>query len=218
MLTCLAEGNYTIPNYLGSEARNLIAKMLVVNPLHRINIEEIRKDPWFKRDLPDYLRPTPEEFFDTGVDFAKLPPLRAIERGPAEKLQGELHEAVVGKLGKTMGYAEDDVQDALNKQEPSAIKDAYMIVRENQMMNSKWSASIHSNVVLPTGKLQIDCQLRRIWAGFSLSLLLLGTILICLRPRDTRPGRILRAHRSRLRARGLPAQGLRSHCRRRRRA
>lgn len=135
---CNAEGNYTIPNYLGSEARNLIAKMLVVNPLHRINIEGIRKDPWFKKDLPEYLRPTPEEFFDTGVDFAKLPPLRAIERGPAEKLEGELHEAVVGKLGKTMGYAEDDVQDALNKQEPSAIKDAYMIVRENQMMNSKY--------------------------------------------------------------------------------
>lgn len=36
-----------------------------------------------------------------------------------------------------MGYAEDDVQDALNKQEPSAIKDAYMIVRENQMMSSE---------------------------------------------------------------------------------
>lgn len=136
-MSCDAEGNYTIPNYLGSEARNLISKMLVVNPLHRINIEEIRKDPWFKKDLPDYLRPTPEEFFDSGVDFAKLPPLKAIERGPAEKLEGELHEAVVGKLGKTMGYAEDDVQDALNKEEPSAIKDAYMIVRENQMMNSK---------------------------------------------------------------------------------
>lgn len=170
ILTCFAEGNYTIPNYLGSEARNLIAKMLVVNPLHRINIEEIRKDPWFKKDLPDYLRPTPEEFFDTGVDFAKLPPLRAIERGPAEKLEGELHEAVVGKLGKTMGYAEDDVQDALNKQEPSAIKDAYMIVRENQMMNSKWFASVHSNIprvsFLLTDQLQLDCQMRRIWAGF----------------------------------------------------
>lgn len=158
-MSCNTEGNYTIPNYLGSEARNLIAKMLVVNPLHRINIEEIRKDPWFKKDLPDYLRPPPEEFFDTGVDFSRLPPLRAIERGPVERLEGELHEAVVGKLGKTMGYAEDDVQDALNKQEPSAIKDAYMIVRENQMMNSKWFTSIRSNPpgclrnVLPTSKL-----------------------------------------------------------------
>lgn len=197
--------------------------MLVVNPLHRINIEEIRKDPWFKKDLPDYLRPTPEEFFDTGVDFAKLPPLRAIERGPAERLEGELHEAVVGKLGKTMGYAEDDVQDALNKQEPSAIKDAYMIVRENQMMNSEWFASIHSNIpkflrfVLPTGNLQLDCQMRRIWAGFLLSLLLLGT-LICLLPRGTRLDRILQVHRSLLRAKDLPAQGLRSLFPRRKRA
>ncbi|KAL7272557.1 Protein kinase [Rhizina undulata] len=130
----ISQGNYTIPHYLGPEARNLISKMLVVNPLHRITVAEIRQDPWFNKNLPDYLLPPKEEFFDTGVDFSKLPPLKAIERSPAEKLKGELHDVVVGKLGKTMGYAKDDVQDALNKEEPSAIKDAYMIVRENQMM------------------------------------------------------------------------------------
>ena len=68
------------------------------------------------------------------MDFSRLPTWKSIERGPAERLKGELHDAVVGKLGSTMGYAKDDVQDALNKEEPSAIKDAYMIVRENQMM------------------------------------------------------------------------------------
>ena len=46
----------------------------------------------------------------------------------------KLHETVVGKLGKTMAYAKNDVQEALPKDEPSAIKDAYLIVRENQIM------------------------------------------------------------------------------------
>ena len=133
-LTVCAEGNYSIPHFLSSEARNLIQRMLVVNPLSRITVADIRQDPWFNKGLPEYLRPPPEEFFNTGVDFSRLPTWKSIERGPAERLKGELHDAVVGKLGSTMGYAKDDVQDALNKEEPSAIKDAYMIVRENQMM------------------------------------------------------------------------------------
>jgi len=103
--------------------------MLVVNPLSRITVADMRQDPWFNKGLPEYLHPPPEEFFNTGVDFSRLPTLKSIKRGPAERLKGELHEAVVRKLGSTMGYAKDDIQGALNQEEPSAIKDAYMIVR-----------------------------------------------------------------------------------------
>ena len=41
-----------------------------------------------------------------------------------------------------MGYAKHDVQEALARDEPSAIKDAYLIVRENQIMkaNRKWTS------------------------------------------------------------------------------
>ena len=122
--------------------------MLIVNPVQRITINEIRKHPWFKKDLPAYLQLPKEEFFDTGVDVTKLPPLADLERGPAEKLQGELHDAVVGKLGTKMGYAKDDVQDALKKDEPSAIKDAYMIVRENQMMIRTSPPHLHHPLTL----------------------------------------------------------------------
>ena len=41
-----------------------------------------------------------------------------------------------------MGYAQHDVQDALARDEPSAIKDAYLIVRENQLM--KTNRTLHS--------------------------------------------------------------------------
>jgi hypothetical protein len=33
--------------------------MLVVDPLKRITIQEIRNHPWFSVDLPDYLQPIP---------------------------------------------------------------------------------------------------------------------------------------------------------------
>ncbi|KAI9671984.1 MAG: Protein kinase [Caeruleum heppii] len=132
----IAQGNYTVPNYLSSGAVNLIRKMLVVNPVHRITVQEIRQDRWFMKNLPEYLQPPVEEFIDTGVDPNKAINPRTLAPGKPPAVQEKLHEAVVGKLGKTMGYAKDDVQEALGKDEPSAIKDAYLIVRENQIMKA----------------------------------------------------------------------------------
>ncbi|KAF2458655.1 kinase-like domain-containing protein [Lineolata rhizophorae] len=130
----ISQGQYSIPNYLSAGARSLIQRMLATNPMHRITIQEIRQDPWFKKDLAPYLELPVEEFFDTGVD-----PNRAIDPsnlGPGKSPVAvqKLHETVVNKLGKTMGYAKTDVQEALGKDEPSAIKDAYLILRENQIM------------------------------------------------------------------------------------
>lgn len=141
----ISQGNYKIPSYISPGAASLIKKMLVVNPVSRITIYEIRQDPWFNKDLAPYLQLPPEEFFNTGVD-----PNKAIDPntlGPAKSpaVANKLHDTVVGKLGKTMGYAKGDVQEALAKDEPSAIKDAYLIVRENQIMkqNRKWLRKSH---------------------------------------------------------------------------
>lgn len=133
----IAQGNYMVPNYLSSGAVRLIRKMLQVNPVNRITIQEIRQDPWFTKDLPDYLEPTIEDFMDTGVvDSNKAIDPHALAKGKPVALREKLHQNVVGKLGKTMGYAPVDVQEALAKDEPSAIKDAYLIVRENQLMKT----------------------------------------------------------------------------------
>ncbi|KAI9847257.1 MAG: Protein kinase [Thelocarpon superellum] len=132
----IAQGKYSVPSYLSSGAVNLIRKMLVVNPVHRITVQEIRQDRWFNKNLPEYLQLPVEEFIDTGVDPNKAINPKAVAPGKPPAVQEKLHEAVVGKLGKTMGYAKHDVQDALGKDEPSAIKDAYLIVRENQIMKT----------------------------------------------------------------------------------
>ncbi|KAF2119399.1 serine threonine protein kinase SNF1p [Lophiotrema nucula] len=132
----IAAGNYSIPSYLSPGAVSLIKRMLTVNPVHRITVGEIRMDPWFTKDLPSYLEPAREEFVDTGVDPNKaIDPKSLAPDQPAAVVQ-KLHDTVVGKLGKTMGYAKHDVQEALARNEPSAIKDAYLIVRENQLMKT----------------------------------------------------------------------------------
>jgi carbon catabolite-derepressing protein kinase len=130
----IAAGQYSTPSYLSPGATSLIRKMLMVNPVHRITIPELRQDPWFTRDLPAYLEPPAQDFFDSGADPNKaIDPKALAPSADAPRVQA-LHENVVSKLGKTMGYAKHDVQDALARDEPSAIKDAYLIVRENEMM------------------------------------------------------------------------------------
>ena len=132
----IASGNYTIPPWVSSGAKHILHKMLKVNPVQRITIQDIRQDPWFNEDLEDYLKQPVEEFIDTGVDPNKAIDPRKLAPGKPPAVQEQIHESVIGKLGKTMGYAKDDVQDALKKNEPNAIKDAYLIVRENQIMQT----------------------------------------------------------------------------------
>lgn len=132
----IAQGNYAVPNYLSQGAVRLIKRMLQVNPVNRITIQEIRQDPWFTKDLAEYLQPPVEEFIDTGVDPNKAIDPSTLDKTQPVALQQKLHTTVVTKLGRTMGYAPDDVQEALSKDEPSAIKDAYLIVRENQLMRA----------------------------------------------------------------------------------
>lgn len=38
-------------------AKNLLTKMLVVNPLNRITIHEIMQDEWFTTNISEYLLP-----------------------------------------------------------------------------------------------------------------------------------------------------------------
>jgi carbon catabolite-derepressing protein kinase len=127
-------GNFHVPSNLPAGAVNLIKKCLKVHPVERISIPEIREDEWFQKDLPAYLIDPVVEFLDTGVNPDKAIDPRQLAPGRPAAESEKLHEAVVGKLGRTMGYAKEDVKDALQKDEPSAIKDAYLIVRENQFM------------------------------------------------------------------------------------
>ncbi|KAL3819487.1 hypothetical protein ACJIZ3_005392 [Penstemon smallii] len=52
-------GMYTLPSHLSPGARDLIPRLLVVDPMKRITTSEIRQHPWFKVNLPRYLAVTP---------------------------------------------------------------------------------------------------------------------------------------------------------------
>ncbi|BFZ54426.1 Protein kinase [Savitreella phatthalungensis] len=103
-------GIYTLPSYLSPGARSLLQRMLVVNPMQRITIDDIRQHAWFKEGLPEYLQPVQESEFE------------------------RLDESIVGELGKAMGYDAQDIKEALLRDDVSEIKEAYKIIAENHMM------------------------------------------------------------------------------------
>ena len=45
-----------MPSHLHQSAKDLLSSMLLVDPLKRITIPEIRKMDWFSKDLPAYLQ------------------------------------------------------------------------------------------------------------------------------------------------------------------
>ncbi|KAI1004583.1 Sucrose non-fermenting protein kinase 1 [Podosphaera aphanis] len=137
----IAKGNYAVPNYMSSGSAALIKKMLAVNPVHRATIEEIRMDPWFLKNLADYLAPPVEEFLDTGVDPSRANSSKDAASHANYTAREDLHDQVIEKMSKTMGYGIKDVQEALAAEEPSAAKDNYLIVRENILMQANSNLS-----------------------------------------------------------------------------
>lgn len=132
----IAAGNFHMPPYIHSGAARLIKSMLQVHPVHRLTIPEIRQDPWFLQDLPPYLQPPPEEVIATGSDPNKAIDIRKIAPGKPLSAQHKIHQIAISKLERSMGYARDDIEDALKNPEPSAIKDAFFIIVENEMMQT----------------------------------------------------------------------------------
>lgn len=108
----ISNGVYTIPNYLSPGAKNLLTRMLVVNPLNRITIHEIMQDEWFTTNISEYLLPN---------DVPK-------------KHHDEIDESAVTHLINTMGYDRIEILETLKNNTQNEIMDAYLLIKENKKL------------------------------------------------------------------------------------
>ncbi|GAA0143219.1 non-receptor serine/threonine protein kinase [Lithospermum erythrorhizon] len=103
-------GIYTLPSHLSPGARDLIPRMLIVDPMKRITIPEIRKLPWFQVHLPRYLA---------------VPPPDTLQQ--ANKLDEEiLHEVV------NMGFNLSNLLDSLKNRVQNEGTVAYYLLLDNR--------------------------------------------------------------------------------------
>ena len=103
-------GIYILPSYLSDLSKNLISSMLVTDPLKRISVEQIRRHPWFRTDLPRYL---------------------AVPARPGSNLQ-HIDEAVLARVVALTGYHRDKILRALNKGRRDHYTVSYHLIKDAQ--------------------------------------------------------------------------------------
>jgi len=56
----IKKGKYSVPPHVSPEAKDLLSRLLCVDPLSRITIPQLRDHPWFATSLPKYLTWRPD--------------------------------------------------------------------------------------------------------------------------------------------------------------
>lgn len=103
-------GIYILPSYLSDLSKDLIAKMLVTDPLKRISIDEIRMHPWFTKDLPRYL---------------------AIPARAGAHLE-HVDDVVLQRVASLTGYPRDKILRALKKGRRNHYTAAYHLIKDSE--------------------------------------------------------------------------------------
>ncbi|XP_048136211.1 SNF1-related protein kinase catalytic subunit alpha KIN10-like isoform X2 [Rhodamnia argentea] len=128
-------GVYTLPSHLTTGARDLIERMIVVDPLKRITIPEIRQHPWFLANLPYYLA-------------AALPDITH----HMKKVDEEILERTV-----TLGFDRNHlVQSLQNRIQDDATVSYYMLLDNYFSGNSVYSPELNNSAGLISSALHSD--------------------------------------------------------------
>lgn len=145
----IESGIYSMPSHVSKEAQHVLRRMLVVDPVKRATIQEIRQMPFFLENLPHYLMPLPptptiERFPALPMDDLSTllmlnegqtdPKKVAEEKGLVwtEDLGIVDPEIVAELLQKISTYTEPMVWDALKKTGDNQVKVAYQLVRDHK--------------------------------------------------------------------------------------
>lgn len=103
-------GIYTLPSHLSPGARDLIPRMLLVDPLKRITIPEIRQHPWFSVHLPRYL---------------------AVMQADSVTAGARVDEDIIKEVER-LGFQRDFVVDSLRSRQQNKATVAYHLMADNR--------------------------------------------------------------------------------------
>jgi serine/threonine protein kinase len=94
LINNIINGNYSVPDFVSNECKDLIKKMLEINPDKRISLEEIKKHKWVNMFNFDYMKSPGvllHEYF-IPVDIYLIKDILGNNESKIEKLIGDLLE------------------------------------------------------------------------------------------------------------------------------
>lgn len=145
----IESGIYHMPSHISKEAQHVLRRMLVVDPVKRATIAEIRNMPFFLENLPAYLQPLPptpmiERYPTIPMDDLNSLLLMNESGGDPKQLAAEKGYMFTEDLGvidpsivkdllaKITTYTEPMVWEELQKPGDNQVKVAYQLVRDHR--------------------------------------------------------------------------------------
>lgn len=106
---------YKIPGYvhISEDCRNLLSRIFVANPSHRITLKGIRSHAWFLKNLPRELKESAQAvYYQRNVNLTNLSPQRVEE---ITKILGEA--STIPDLSRPLESLEDGEKDDVEEEE-----------------------------------------------------------------------------------------------------
>ncbi|KJE95448.1 CAMK/CAMKL/AMPK protein kinase [Capsaspora owczarzaki ATCC 30864] len=115
-------GIFSLPSHLSDQTKDLLSRMLHVDPLKRATLEEIISNPWFVQNLPAYLFPAADAI-NTDI----------------------FEEDIVEEVCQKFNVSHQDVIAALRGLDPfDSLKVAYQLIKDNKSIYQHASHSVTS--------------------------------------------------------------------------
>jgi len=135
-----------MPSHISKDAQHVLRRMLVVDPVKRATIAEIRQMPFFLENLPRYLEALPSAPGTELYPVDDLSTLLLLNEGQADPKKvaeskglvytedlGIIDTEVVSELlEKITTYNEPMIWEALQKPGDNQVKVAYQLVRDHK--------------------------------------------------------------------------------------
>ncbi|EGC29439.1 hypothetical protein DICPUDRAFT_58802 [Dictyostelium purpureum] len=168
----IREGVFNIPDFVSPSCADLIRKMLVVDPVKRVTIHEIRNHPWFQVKLPKYLS-SPHTFLSKSIQTINTSILNELVYAPIEKekiieeLQkpGEINDFIVSYhllLDSKRGSYENEINspNLISPQNTPTMSSAQKSPNHHLTPNIAVGSNASSNIDLNS---DIQSQPHRKW-------------------------------------------------------
>ncbi len=152
----IKSGMYSLPSHLSQSSRELILRMLVVDPIKRITIAEVRQHPWYQHKLPAYLTLPPamierqERYIDPEiVDKVCLLPIRGVS-------VAAVHDAVMNAGTLPRPQLKHDLKVAYEllldeKRHKQRIEDVVLALQDSSTTPPSASPHLRGLAMSPSG-------------------------------------------------------------------